>query len=268
MGSIDKQIFYINSEQRMSGETATDFHVKLDFDPSHKFNRVAVLACNIPYSYYLIRSGVNDTFTLTEDGVSANITITSANYSSSKFITEVLLQLNTNSPHGWVYDMTIDVSNAKFTWTVTGNGGIQPIFTIGRHVGDHLGFDYDSSNLFSGNSLTSTNVINFVSTNSLFLHSKALVDDKSSVLQEMYVANIVPFQYIPWSNPNWEMYSKRLKNSRQSNVFDFSLTDDEGVVIDTNGLSIYITLAFYKKDNLTDLVERFMRYFFKKEIET
>ena len=211
---------------------------------------------------------MNDTFILTEGGLSANITITSANYNRSNFITEVLLQLNTNSPNGWVYAMTPNVSTAKFTWTVSGNGGIQPAFVIGRHVGDHLGFEYDSMNTFVGDSLTSQNVMNFVSTNSLFLHSKALVDDRSSILQEIYVGNVIPFQYIPWHNPSLEMYSKKIKNSRESNIFDFTLTDDEGVVVDTNGLTIYITLAFFKRDNLTDLVQRFMQYFFKKEIET
>ena len=72
MPSSYRSILYINSSNRISG-TDGQFTIKLPSNFLHDFDKVAVLAANIPKTYYQVQDGFN-TFTLVE-GLS-NITIT------------------------------------------------------------------------------------------------------------------------------------------------------------------------------------------------
>lgn len=248
----ESQIFYVTSENRNSGETY-DFSINLPLRIGNKFDSVVVLAASLPLSYYLIRPPY-DTFILIEDGVSISCTIESGNYNSNTFITEVTNLLNTNSPHGWVYNMSMDTKIAKYTYTVSGNGGMQPSLVINRHLGDQMGFEYSSTNTFVGDSLLSTRVVNFVSTNALFIHSPGLLAENSSILQEIYSSNTIPYSYITWLNPGILQYAKRIVNNRET-VYNFTLTDEEGVKIELNGCNYNFTLMFFRRGEYDKAVE-------------
>lgn len=249
------QIFYVNSEDRVSG-TSSNFNIKLHMNDTVKFDSVAVLQMSIPLSYYLIRSPY-DTFTLIEGVNAVSITVPNGNYNINTFKTTVIQLLNSNSPNGFVYNVTFDTTYAKYTFTVSNNFGTQPSIDINQHLGDQFGFDFGSSNDFVNNSLTSTRVVNFVSTNALFVHSN-LVDDNTSVLQEVYSNNTIPYSFITWSNPNINQYSKKLKTNTDS-LFNFSLCDHSGIEIDLNGQDIHLTLLVYKQDDFSEVFKKYLR---------
>lgn len=250
MSSVGKsQRYYINSENRNSG-SSSNFTYKIEIPRGGNFDSVSVLSASIPLSYYLIRSPYN-TMVLKEGVTEVMITVPEGNYSARSFMTDLVVLLNESSPNGWIYSMSLDSTLAKYTYTVTGNNGSQPTFILNNHLGDQTGFDINSVNPFVGDSLTSSNVLNFVSTNCLYLHSN-ICADKNNILQEIFSNNTIPFSYITWSCPDVDLYSKPLVSNTDSS-FSFSLADEHGTVIDLNGQDIQFTLLLYKKVDINQM---------------
>ena len=92
----EKQIFFINSNQRLTG-TSNDFTVNLDINKNLEFDKVALLQCLIPQSYYLIQQGQN-TFTLTEGVSQVMISIPIGNYTRRTFAIVLGTTLTNASP--------------------------------------------------------------------------------------------------------------------------------------------------------------------------
>ena len=255
MSSVGKsQRYYINSENRISG-TSSDFIYQLSIPEGGQFDSVCVLSVSIPLSFYLIRSPYN-TMTLQEGLTSVLITVPEGNYTARSFMTDFTLLLNDASPNGWIYSIVLDPKLAKYTYVVTGNNGVQPQFTLSNHLGDQTGFDLYSVNSFEDDSLTSSNVLNFVSTNCLYLHSN-MIADKTSILQEVFSNNTVPFSFITWNCPDVDLYSKQLM-SNKDHSFSFSLADEHGSVINLNGQNIQFTLLLYKKVDINAMFRKWV----------
>ena len=252
MSSVGKsQRYYINSEDRVDdGSSATNFTYTIEIPRGGGYDSVCVLSASIPLSYYLIRSPYN-TMELREGATTVTITVPEGNYSARSFITDFTLLLNAASPNGWIYSMSLDAKLAKYTYSVTGNSGIQPVFILSNHLGDQTGFGLNSTNVFVDDKLVSTDVLNFVSTNCLYLRSD-ICADKNNVLQEIFSNNTVPFSYITWYCPDVDLYSKPLVSAANS-IFSFSLADEHGTVIDLNGQNIQFTLLLYKKVDINAL---------------
>ena len=134
----EKEIFYVSSVDRLSG-SSSNFLYKFAFsNNTGNYDTVAVLSAAIPKSYYLI-SSYNDEFTLSENGTDVVITVTSGNYSLTSWKNTLTTLLNNNSPNGWIYTVTFPSPNSgsstgKLTFTVSGNSGIQPIFTFSEQL--------------------------------------------------------------------------------------------------------------------------------------
>lgn len=253
MSVLRSQIYYISSENRTSG-TSSNFTYQLDIPDGGNYDSAVILSMSIPLSYYLIRPPYN-TLILRENGVDTTITITEGNYDARTFASSLTSLLNTNSPNHWTYAMSLDTILAQYTYTVTGHSS-QPSFILTNHLADQTGFDINSTNTFTGGTLVSTNVLNFVSTNSLFLHSD-LVDDTTSILQEIYSNNTIPYSFIVYNCVNTDLYTKRLRTN-SSGTFTFSLTDFHNVEVDLNGQDISITLMLYKRLSLGDMFKKYM----------
>jgi hypothetical protein len=210
---------------------------------------------SIPFTYYIIRAG-NNTFTLREEGVDTVITVPRGNYEAETFATELPILLNQNSPNSWVYSMSLDMTTAKYTYSVSGNGVSQPSFILDNHLGDQTGFAISSTNTFVDNTLVSTDVINFAGPNCIFLHSD-IVDDQSSVLQSLYPSNTIPFSFITKSCPNPDLYTKRLRTNA-SGTFTFSVTDNDNNEINLNGGEVVFELMLYKRLTIGDMFKKYM----------
>lgn len=244
---MESRIFYINSRNRSTG-TDGDFTYDIDLK-GLKATHAVILQAYIPKSYYLIDA--KNTFELVEGKDVATVTIDPGSYSRSSFKSQLQTRLNEASPNGWAYTIsnptTSEAETGKFTFAVSGNGGEQPEFNIGSNLWEQLGFDPDTVNTFESNSLTSTNVINLQSEQTLFIHSN-LVQDKDSVLQEIYSSNSLNFSGISFSNHAPDMYAKPLA-TLDSSIFRFYLTDENSNPINLHGLNIVFTLYIYTPIN-------------------
>jgi hypothetical protein len=182
-----KRLYYIDSHNRVSG-THSDFQYQLEYK-NDEFDHCVILQATIPKSYYLVQSG-NNTFQLQEGTSTVTITIPIGNYSRLSFQNQLQSLLNSSSPNSYTY--TISIPNTfstgdtgLYTYTVSGNGSIQPSFIIGNYLYEQLGFNPNTSIQFSGNSLVSINVVKFQLEDSIFIHSDIATNGIDDILQEI-----------------------------------------------------------------------------------
>jgi hypothetical protein len=250
MSILTNRIYYIDTEDRLSG-TPSNFTYQLEMPANSRFDTACVLSMTIPRSYYLIREGQNR-LTLTIDGVASSITIPKGNYNVLNFITTMTTLMNAISPG---FSMTFVGITGKYLYRYTGSASALS-FTLENpsRLGHQMGFSEVSVSNFIDGILNSTNVVDFISTSTLFLHSD-LVSDQSSILQEVYSDNSIPFSNLVYSCRDASMYSKVLSTNTTS-TFRFSLTDEHDLEVDLNGHEILITLLLYRKENLTELIKK------------
>lgn len=261
------QICYINSAERSTG-TDGNFRYSLKLDQTD-YDHVCVLGVSIPKSYYIVQVGQN-TMTLSENGVNVTITVQPGNYNYLSFKALIPTLLNTASPNHWTYAMSYpnrltSADTGLFTYTVTGNGGLQPSFIFTDYLYEQFGFSMDSTNTFVSNTLTSAGVVNFTPEGTLFLHSDMVAEKGvTNILQDIYDNNNSPMSYIVWSNPgNIEAYSKKLAVPG-SQGFSFNLTNELNQDIILNGRNMLITLVIYKKDDTNKVIRALSELYYRK----
>ena len=71
----DTQVFYVNSTNRVSGSSDTNFSVALNILPNNSFNRICLMQLSVPKSFYNFYTG-NNTLVLRELGLSYTVTFT------------------------------------------------------------------------------------------------------------------------------------------------------------------------------------------------
>jgi len=264
----NKRFFYINSFNRLSG-TSSAFSVAIQMPAHEEYDACCVTQASIPISYYLVASGYN-TFILTEFNTNVTITIPVGNYNINSFCTVVPILLNAASPNGWTYTMTYNSSftqnnNGLITYTVSNNTS-QPSFTFTNFLNEQFGFNFNSTVKFSSNSLISTNVVNFINEQIIYIHSDIVSNGSDDVLQEIYGANSQQLSVISYQCQDIVPYSKKFKGFTNQ-VMNIYLTDGHNVPINLNGADIQITLLCYRSNlfqnhinNFINITTNFMKY--------
>jgi len=255
----DKQIFYIDSNDRSSG-TNGNFTYQLDI--LGKFDFAVVLQMSIPKSYYLVQNGRN-IFILDEDGTQATITIPIGNYGRSSFKAQLQTSLNDASPNGFSYTVSIPNSSitadtGKYTFSVTGNAGVQPQFIIGEFMYEQLGFQSNTTYTFVTSTLESVNVVKFQLEDTVYVNSDLIANKEDNVLQEVFALDSQDYGNILWVCPDLEAFSKPITNANNS-VYTFWITDEDGVSLDLNGQNVVFTLMLYKKENVYSLLRNIFK---------
>jgi len=256
------QIFYINSYNRLSG-TNSNFSYKLPVDQTKNFNKVIVLQASVPKSYYLVSAGYN-TFILRENSSDIIITVPVGNYNKDSFQTVLSNLLTSNSLNGWVYTITSPnalktADTSKYTILVSGNSSQPSIVFTNEHNNCYelLGLNSNSTNTFVANTLTSTNVINFSLESTLFIHSDICQNRfTDNVLQEIYTPGVSYNSFIRYECITPEFYAKDYVG--KSDIYQFYLTDENGNMIDTNGLNINITLCIFRQTDIDLSIENYI----------
>lgn len=258
-----KFIYYVNSANRLNAsDTDNSFSYKFINLQDGEFDSVVVLSASIPKSFYLFQNGQN-TFQLKENTSTVTITIPQGNYNRNSLLAIVMRLLNTNSPNGWTYIITypninVTADDGKYYFTVTGNSS-QPSLIFQTYCYEQLGFNINSTNTFVSNSLVSSNVCNLSVETTLFIHSNVSQNYNSdNTLQEVYSNGEASYSYINFINPCPHEYSKPFENNN-SNTFNFTLTDEYGNLINTNGININFTIMFYKKNIIDDMLKGYIK---------
>ncbi len=257
---------YINSRERISGSDE-NFTYNIQFPEGHDFTHVVVLNVLIPKSYYLIQTGgVENIFTLDENGVSVDIAVPIGSYLLNAFKTTIGALLTAASPNSLTYTLTYPALSGADTgkWTYTQNNvAIQSTIICNEHLFEPLGFLSGSTNAFTGTTLVSTCVIKLQSEDRLLIHSNICNNGKDDILISINSTTSINYSSIAWDNPAPEYYA-HLLTSKNNNTYSFTLTDENGELIQLNGLNMNLTLLFYKKDPIFDQLRNLMKMIIEK----
>jgi hypothetical protein len=129
-----------------------------------------------------------------------------------------------------------------------------------------MGMTYTFVPGISSSTLVSTDVINFIPENTVFIHSNLVQDENGSdILQEIFSSNSSPFQNLVFLNPQPQDFSKKL-SSNKIQLATFSITDEYGIPIYLNGLDVVLTVLIYKSDDTNEKIQKYIKYLLTKEV--
>jgi hypothetical protein len=247
-------VFHLNSNNRINGNHQ-DFEIKVDITNGKivDYDSVVVLSASVPKSYYAIEDGRN-TIDLIENSTTTTISITPGTYSASDFTNLIQGLLNDNSSQGWTYAMSINLSTAKYTISVSGNGGNQPSINP-KEVYEKFGLLRNTITAFTGDSLTSINVVDMSPENDIFIHSNISRGSNTNddILIDLFGSGVPPFGRIQFFNPEPDQYAKDLNTT--SDVYRFYITDEDGNIKNLNGVNWTATLLFFKKSTIPQKIK-------------
>lgn len=248
---VNPHMFTFNSKDRISGTNSNFQSRPINLAQSQHYTDVCVIQASIPRSLFNVPSGYN-TFTLTENGVDATVTISPASYSVFNLIPVLEAALNAASPNGWVYTVTFPALDQpqtfRYTYTVTGNGGLQPSFTFGVGMFRLMGFLTGTTNTFVADTLVSVAGVNFAYSSRAFIKSDVCQNTDRGILQEIlnYATNCSPYTYCYFEQMACDLTSRNF-NDQSRNSWNFTLVDGFDQEIDTNNISWSFTVAFYAR---------------------
>lgn len=260
--NANRQVFYINSYNRTSG-TNSNFTYKLNIDVTKNYNKVVMLQASIPKTMYMISSTTN-TFILQENGSNIIITVPPGNYNKNSFQSVISNLLTQQSLNGWVYTITtpntnISADTGLYTISVSNNSSQPSLIFTGNNNNcyENLGFNANSTNTFITNKLVSTNTINFSLESTLFIHSDICQNKLTdNVLQEIYTPGVSFNSFVKYDCTCPEMYAKDFVG--KSDTYQFYLTDENGINIDTNGINMNFTLCIFQETNINELIQEYI----------
>ena len=267
MSVLNPYYVFINSRDRENG-TDENFTYNIAFPTGYEYDRVVVLNCLIPKSYYLIQGGIEGSFKLKENATTITINVPIGSYLLSAFRTTIGTLLSNASPNGLVYSVTYPPltgpDTGKWTFTQT-NAAIVSVLIFNDQLFEPFGFYAGSTNAFSGTTLTSTCVIKLQSEDRLLIHSNICANPgMDDVLVSINSTTSINYSSISYVCPAPEFYS-RILSSQNNNTYNFSLSDENNGSIPLNGLNMNITLLFYKKDNINELIRNFLKMIVLKD---
>jgi hypothetical protein len=261
----DLQIYQINSKSRQNPatESNSDFTYKIELPPGSNFNKITMLSASVPKSYYNVPAAAY--FTLSEDGFTAAISLTPANYTRRAFGTRLQDALNNNSPLSFVYSVSYDNAinsgdTGKWTISVSGNSGIQPafIFEQGNRMLELMGFSEYSSGVldltkeFSADQITSENCPILQAEQTLYIRSNICQNYQNNILGTIFI-NVGDFSNAVFNCPDVLGYARNFAGT-PSNVYWFKLTDEDSNIIDTNGVNVNFIIALFREVDIYALL--------------
>lgn len=240
---LSKDIVYVNSKNRISGES-NDFVVNIGNQITYpnRYTHATLINFACPKSYYLFNS-TNNSFVVSENGVTRIVSISEGNYNTSTLLFELSSKLNIG---GYTYAVTLNTRTGKLAFTVSGNGLIQPIFNFTDSQGceEILGFELDSYQ-FSGNALSSVSVINMQLTQTVQLLTNIV---KNNIISTI-IPNSVDFGYILYNEQNPAYASHELISNGINSAHFWLLDGNTGKKLDLNGQEFNFSIVLYEKND-------------------
>ena len=245
-------IHHLYSENRSQG-TTTDFMVNFRCPSNH--NRISLVSCCIPRSFYGVESGHN-TFRL--DAITYTIDL--GNYSVDTFLASVNTAISGNGV------MSFTRKTGKYTITTPAS---QLIFPITSRLQTFFGFP-SATTLVNGISgtITSTIVVNLSGLSTVYITTNLVNSGKGdgydNTLSTIFVNNSVDFSNIVWYNPQIQNTALPLNigTGKQVNMINYDinlkLLDEIGNTVDTNGQDIRLVLATWRDNDMYSLLKNYI----------
>jgi hypothetical protein len=241
---LTKDIIYISSKKRIDGrpdDFTIDFSQQVNVPNSYTHATLLNFAC--PKTYYLFNS-TNNTFNLTEIATYL-VTIPVGNYNAATLSNAIIAAIN-NAGANYTYAISINQTTGKMSYTVSGNGGVQPVFDFSADNGIEtiLGFNSAAYN-FVANVLTSANIINLQLTQTVQLMTNIV---KNNVLATI-VPNSADFGYILYNEQNPAFSSHELVGREMRAARFWLLDGTTGKHLDLNGQDLNFTFSVFEKND-------------------
>lgn len=243
----DPYFIYVSSDNRIDGNSHDFIFTDINFPITNNYDRVSVVGITIPKSWYLIDDD-NNNFIIIENSINKTITISNGNYDLNQFLTELTNKINAVCDE--TYDVTINLNTGKLVFTITTTPVVQPTLKLTNSINKQLGFE-QGEYLFSGNILTSVNVISLQKTEHIKVFSNIVPEQ--GILVDMAVSD-EDFTHISYFPNDIVGHSRSFKNTT-SNFWSFKILDfNTGNLIDLNGLSVSMSLIFFRKDRTPEII--------------
>ena len=248
------RIEYIDSD---FAKTGTPGNFTYEIIIPQNYNRGCVLSADIPKSFYLVDAPYN-TFTLTVNSISTNYTFPIGNYSQLTFFNQFKTLVNTGSV---VFSFAINSLTNIVVISATGGTFNSISFSPLSILHRQFGFAIGSTNLASGNSISSINIGIFQLSNVVFLRSDLVMGESSStntgILQSISCANnptLTSLSYQCTVDPR--VIGKAINSSRR--MYSFFITDTDGFQLNLHGASVNFEILFYIDHNIDEMLKHKM----------
>ena len=274
----DSKLIHLDSRDAtsylQSGHTSYfTYHLKEKIViPSNQMCLVSLNSATIPYSFYNIRTEVNDRIEIAVRNADGSNTgygvyiIPSGNYSAfslAKHIKDNLHQTTLNAspnysggvitPTGYVVTAGYSTDTQKFTFSVSSAVEVFFLFQSGTKWTDkdanaEMGFDDEDVSFTNTRTQTSTNVIDingsihgvYVRTN---LTSKSLIDSQNASLSNILAR--IPIQVqsggIIFFNPRDNSFKAMIQRP-DIDILTIRLTDERNRILNLNGLHFQVSI--------------------------
>jgi hypothetical protein len=222
----------------------------------------------VPKSYYLIQKGAfENIFQLQENDTVVTITVPVGSYLLNSFKTVIGTLLTNASPNGLVYTLTYPSlagpDTGKWTYHQSDESIVSTIL-MNSHLYEPFGFLPNSRNVFQGTTLESTCVIKLQSEDRLLIHTNLVSNPRrDDILVSINSTSSINFSSITYTCPSPEFYARNL-SGQQIGTATFSLSDEDGELVQLNNLNINLTLLFFKKDPIFDQIRSFLKMIVSK----
>ena len=258
MKVIDKQLLFINSDERDSG-TVSDFHLSL---PSHLIAcqphqrmRMVLNDVVIPYTWYNVQE-TNRSFQIVQSGTTHDVTLDLGSFHAIQLRDHLNTKL---SAHGVTVSFT--ETSSQFTFTMSNPVGTNAFVFGATGAYRLLGFSKSSSNSFEVGVLRSTKAVSMMFTDALYLHCDLLnsnVDKRAgngntfhlSTAFAKIMINTSPFNNIIFQNVN-DDYMLNLLDSRVNQMHFWVTTVEHGTIALNDDFSFTMKVEVFEDDEKT-----------------
>ncbi len=234
----------VDSSRRIGGDD-NDFTYNIEHDVKD-CDRIVLASGAFARSSYTIPEDQNF-FTLQEGLQTEPVIVTPGLYTRRTFMPTIVTALNAASPNDWVYACSYSALTNRWTFTVTGNGGVQPSFIFDEFLYEEMGFLHDTTNAFVANSITSAAMVNFGSSARIYVYCDMCRNPTRSDVNLLQAIEMTSEQlaYERYQCPNLQQYSR--PSVQGSNGFcRFWFTTHRGVPYQFNGKSVLFSIRLFR----------------------
>lgn len=250
--AVGRTSIYVNSASRGSG-TATNFRMSLT--PTMNARKYRVKKASIPFTYYTVRTGINDVFALATaaDG-NISITLPAGSYTPTTLKPMMQNLLNPLVTGNVTVTFNATTLRVELAFTAT-TGEINAASLAAGTANSFLGFGAIQA---PANPMIGSSVYNLSGPEELFIHSQALQDSSAlssystadfqlkttSVIHRVSVnVNFGSTIIDDYGTSSWQDYP-----NRSITQLDFSLRYADGTLVDLQGREWSLELEVIGKD--------------------
>ena len=258
MKVIDKQLLFINSNERDSG-IVSDFHLSL---PPHLLScrpqqrmRMVLNDVVIPYTWYNVQE-TNQSFQVVVNGSTHDVQLDLGSYHAL----QLRDQLNSKLA---AHNVTVSFSETSSQYTFTMSNPVGTNALVFGSTGAHrlLGFHKSSTNLFTAGTLKSVKAVSMMFTDALYLHCDLLnsnIDKRAgdgsmfhlSTAFAKLMVNTSPFNNIIFQNVN-DDYMLNLLDHRVNQMHFWVTTVEHGKITLNDDFSFTMKVEVFEDDEKT-----------------